>query len=520
MRVASLSLPFALTLVGRAVAYPHNQPALRSDDSSRAHAVVEAFNHAWKGYREYAWGHDELLPVTNGYGNSRNGWGASAVDALSTAIMMRNAEVVNQILDYIPTIDYSKTNQMVSLFETTIRYLGGMLSGYDLLKGPASDLVEDESKVDALLTQSRNLADILKFTFDTPTGIPHNSINITSKEHNGATTNGLAVTGTLVLEWTHLSDLTGDDEYAKLAQKAESYLLHPEPSWAEPFPGLVGGSIDISTGKFTDNRISWNGGDDSFYEYMMKMYVYDPTRFGLNKDRWVVAAESAMKYLASQPSSRPDLTFLGTYNNGTFGYNSQHLTCFDGGSFLLGGRVLDRKDFRDFGLELVKGCHAAYVETITNIGPESFSWDAKSVPESQKAFFERAGFYITNGAYILRPEVVESFYYAWRITGEDKYREWIWNAFVAVRETCRTDSGFSGLTHVNAKHGGSRINDQESFFFAELMKYAYLAFSPGKSSNRDAQRRLTRTDAPWQIRADGQDEFVYNTEAHPFRVVR
>ncbi|RJE17693.1 hypothetical protein PHISCL_09972, partial [Aspergillus sclerotialis] len=389
---------------------------------------------------------------------------------------MRNPDIVNEILDFIPKIDYSKTNQLVSLFETTIRYLAGMLSGYDLLNGPAKDLV-DHSKIEILKEQSVNLANVLKFAFDTPSGVPHNDVNITSHANDGSKTNGLAVTGTLILEWTRLSDLTGDEQYAKLAEKAQSYLLHPEPSWAQPFPGLVGSNIDINTGEFADAAVSWNGGDDSFYEYLIKMYVYDPKRYGLNKDRWIAAAESSMKHLASHPSTRPDLTFLSTYNNGTFGLNSQHLTCFDGGNFLLAGSVLDREDFSDFGLKLVKACHDTYIETATKIGPESFSWDAKSVPDSQKELFKRAGFYITSGSYILRPEVIESFYYAWRITGEEIYREWIWDAFVAINKNCRTDSGFSGLTDVNAADGGSRIDNQESFLFAEVMKYCYLAFS-------------------------------------------
>lgn len=335
---------------------------------------------------------------------------------------MRNADAVNEILDYIPKINFSETDELVSLFETTIRYLGAMLSGYDLLNGPAKDLVKDHSKLEGLLEQSKNLADVLKFAFDTPSGVPHNDVNIATHENDGSKTNGLAVTGSLILEWTRLSDLTGDRQYAKLAEKAQSYLLHPEPAWAEPFPGLVGNKIDIKTGQFTDNKVSWNGGDDSFYEYLIKMYIYDPERYGIYKERWVAAAESSMKHLASHPSTRPDLTFLSTYDNGTFGLNSQHLTCFDGGNFLLAGNVLDRKDFSDFGLELVKGCHATYAETVTKIGPESFGWDAKSVPDDQKEFFERAGFYISSGDYILRPEVVESFYYAWRMTGENEVR--------------------------------------------------------------------------------------------------
>lgn len=341
------------------------------------------------------------------------------MDALSTAIIMGKADVVNTILEHISTIDYSKTSDQVSLFETTIRYLAGMLSGYDLLKGPASDLVKDHDLVDDLLTQSKNLADVLKFAFDTPSGVPQNDINITSRGNDGARTNGLATTGSLVLEWTRLSDLSGDKQYAKLSQKAESYLLNPKPESSEPFPGLVGSNINISNGHFTDSSVHWNGGDDSFYEYLIKMYVYDPKRFETYKDRWVLAAESTIKHLQSHPKSRPDLTFLAGYNNGQYDLNSQHLTCFDGGSFLLGGTVLDRPDFIEFGLKLVDGCEATYNSTLTKIGPDSWGWDPKKVPSSQKDLYEKAGFYINSGAYILRPEVIESFYYAHRITGKE-----------------------------------------------------------------------------------------------------
>lgn len=332
---------------------------------------------------------------------------------------MGKEDVVNTILEHVRDIDFSETSDTVSLFETTIRYLGGMLSGYDLLQGPAKDLVSDQSLVDGLLTQSRNLADVLKFAFNTPSGVPYNNLNITSNGNDGATTNGLAVTGTLVLEWTRLSDLTDDKEYAKLSQKAESYLLSPKPSSSEPFPGLVGSSINIKTGQFADASVSWNGGDDSFYEYLIKMYVYDPKRFATYKDRWVLAAESTIKHLQAHPETRPDLTFLSSYNNGNYDLSSQHLTCFDGGSFILGGTVLDRQDFIDFGLELVNGCEATYNSTLSKIGPDSWGWDPKRVPDDQKDFYEKAGFYINSGAYVLRPEVIESFYYAHRVTGKE-----------------------------------------------------------------------------------------------------
>lgn len=89
----------------------------------------------------------------------------------------------------------------------------------------------------------------------------------------------------LVLEWTHLSDITGDTTYADLSQKAESYLLNPRPASSEPFPGLVGTNINITTGLFEDASGGWVGGDDSFYEYLIKMFVYDASRFGEYRDR-------------------------------------------------------------------------------------------------------------------------------------------------------------------------------------------------------------------------------------------
>lgn len=120
--------------------YPGGGGETETEAKERAAAVVEAFEHAWSGYYSYAFPNDELLPVNNNFSNSRNGWGASAADALSTALIMDLPDIYNVILAHIPTIDWSVSyeDEQVSLFETTIRYLGGILSAYDLLSGPLS----------------------------------------------------------------------------------------------------------------------------------------------------------------------------------------------------------------------------------------------------------------------------------------------------------------------------------------------------------------------------------------------
>lgn len=99
---------------------------------------------------------------------------------------------------------------------------------------------------------------------------------------------------------------------------------------------------------------------------------------------------------------------------------SSHLACFNGGSLVLGGHILNRKDILDFGLKLTQGCRTTYAATATGIGPETFGFDAESVPPYQEDFFKKHGFFIQDSSYVLRPEVIESMYYAWRITGDPK----------------------------------------------------------------------------------------------------
>jgi mannosyl-oligosaccharide alpha-1,2-mannosidase len=165
-----------------------------------------------------------------------------------------------------------------------------------------------------------------------------------------------------------------------------------------------------------------------------------------------------------------------------------------------------------------------YKATETGIGPETIQWipaecnstststtksallDWKLPPNQSPSnpFYQENGFWIVDGTYNLRPEVLESYYYAYRITHDPIYQEWAWEAFVAINRTARLQHGFNFLGDVNAKDGMNlRGNAQESYFFSETLKYAYLIFS---------------RDGEWQVNHDGDNHFVYNTEGHPLRV--
>ncbi|KAK3068392.1 hypothetical protein LTS18_000683, partial [Coniosporium uncinatum] len=162
----------------------------------------------------------------------------------------------------------------------------------------------------------------------------------------------------------------------------------------------------------------------------------------------------------------------------------------------------------DFGLTLTEACRATYASTATQIGPEGFSWNTSllATPEyvNQTAFYDENGFFLTSPEYILRPEVIESYYYAYRVTKDPMYREWAWEAFQAIDRTTRANSGFSSISDVNAPGGGNKTDEQESFLFAEVLKYSYLIFAE---------------EAEWQVSSDGENEWVFNTEAHPFKII-
>ena len=121
------------------------------------------------------------------------------------------------------------------------------------------------------------------------------------------------------------------------------------------------------------------------------------------------------------------------------------------------------------------------------------------MPADQQAFYDARGFYITDSAYRLRPEYLESLYYAYRATGDKKYQDWSWLTFLAINATTHVSSGYGDINNVNVAGGGGFHNVQESFFFAEVLKYAYL---------------IHKSDAAVQVSGQGAAQnYVFNTEA-------
>ena len=416
--------------------------------------------------------------MTGSGGSGR--WGLIIIDGIDTAITMGLKDIVKKQLEWIAAQDFNKsTDPMIDGFDTTIRLIGGLLSAHDLITSGLVPYAEEynQNHVKALLNGARTLADFIAPIFDTETGLPYFWINTTTRVGFPGAGN-TAVDGTIILEYHRLSDLTGDERYRKVADKAESYLINPQP--APVYPGLVGSAVDMNTGNFTNENAGWQSGIDSFFEYLIKSYIYNPTQplAQKYKDFWVTAVESTEKHLAVHPYQHPELTFLTILNNtGAPLWQMDDYSCFAGGNFLLGGSYLNRPDFIDLGLAFTDSCHALYNSTTSGLNPLSIAWygpdNMATEPEyngnsstaiAAREYFDKNGYFIRydsfGALYTLYPEPIESMMYAWRITGDTKWQDYNWEVFQSIqKDGHRGAVAMSSLYNVSAPLGGDQFDD-------------------------------------------------------------
>jgi len=136
---------------------------VKADREGKLKVIKDAFIHAWSGYKEHAWLQDELSPVSGGSRNPFAGWGATLVDSLDTLWIMGLKAEFEEAAQAVEKIDFTTSPRGdIPLFETTIRYLGGLVAAYDI----------SEQKYGILLKKAVELAEILMGAFDTPNRMP------------------------------------------------------------------------------------------------------------------------------------------------------------------------------------------------------------------------------------------------------------------------------------------------------------------------------------------------------------
>ncbi|KAI9498280.1 glycoside hydrolase [Zychaea mexicana] len=458
----------------------------RPTTDPRTDVIVNAFKHAWNGYRQHAWGHDELRPLSNGTSDTRNGWGASIFDGLDTIIIMGLEEEYHQALEHVENVDWNSTKEPSKTFETNIRYLGGLLSAYDLRPNPI------------FLEKAVELAqNVILPAYDTPNGMPAAYVDVATGKPTKGKELILAEFGSLQLEMVRLSQLTGDERYAKIANDVV-YAIDKVPT---PFPGIYPIIWDLDTFTPSSSYITIAGGGDSYYEYLLKTYLLTNGGEGQQLDMWKKSIASMQTYLRSETSG--SMVFLAEINEDYKLLQTGELVCFIPGNILLGARYLNDSDLTIFASELMKSCYDTWAVTPTGIAPETWSWIDKSqnissYPDVMQLAMQTTGYVPQDVSYDLRPETLESIFYFYRLTGDPKYQDMAWKIFESIEKYCKTPSGYSRIDDVSKADGVQILDFEESYFFAETLKYLYLIFADPNVMSLD--------------------EWVFSTEAHPFKL--
>ncbi|KAM5533998.1 hypothetical protein V8D89_012318 [Ganoderma adspersum] len=464
--------------------------ALPSDAGTHRQNVKNIFLTSWDAYKEYAYPHDDLEPIAETWTDGRNGWGASLVDALTTLAVMDETEIFEQSVNHVATVDFTHdhSGSTASVFESTIRYVGGMLSAYELTG----------KRYPVLVKQAKSLADRLAGAWSLGNAVPYGQVNINNTAPSIATSN-IAEAGTLTLEWSRLAKYTGNDTYRALAENSVRAII----AETKPLPGFPAQGVDPATSKPVGAYVTWGGGSDSYLEYLIKYARLTNTNDNIFADNWATAVDSSIRTLL-RTSTVGNWTYLADLDDsGTIRHIGSHLACFMAGNWIMGGRLLNNQTIVDIALQLNEGCWNTYASTLTGIGPEAFGYFSSdgnytgSTPSSDDlAFYNQHGFFITTSYYYMRPEVLESNFYAWRLTGDVKYYQRAVSAYQSFEKYLKTPTvAFAPINDVNQLNSGF-IDDMESFWFAEVLKYLYLTF-----------------DDPNRI---SLDNYVFNTEAHPY----
>lgn len=422
------------------------------------------FSHTFSNYMRLAFPRDELRPISCVGHDSWGPYALTLIDSLDTlALMGFQQEFENGIRYVLENVHFNRPIT-VSVFETNIRVVGGLLSAHLLASRqdlPCHVPWYNASLQPNLLDKALDLALRLAPAFDTATGIPFGMVNLRSGVLPGESrVTSTAGAGTFLIEFGILSRLRPE---AAANLEATAKTASRSIFGFRSRLGLIGNHINVDSGDWTLKDAGIGAGTDSFLEYLVKAYILfaDTDAY----DMFMTLFESIERHLHKGPWYFDANVDAGTTTWPLF--NS--LQGFWPGLLAMLGRF-------DEAAATQRAFHGVWRQF--GAVPEGFHVVHGSVQNGQRG-------------YPLRPELMESAYYLYRGTRDPIYLQ-MGVDYVAGLRLLRTECGFHSLADVETRQKEDRM---ESFFLSETLKYLYLLFS---------------TDHWFH-----DHQWVFNTEGHP-----
>ncbi|KAF8159589.1 glycoside hydrolase family 47 protein [Crassisporium funariophilum] len=488
--------------------------------AERTNSVRKSFIHAYSGYRHLAAPYDELLPVTGGKVNNLNGWGLSLFDSLDTMWTMGLHDMFKISLGTIARQTFSQpTDEYAPFYDTVLRHLGGLLSAYALSNEPM------------LLTKADDLGSMLLPAFCSTSGFPTLAVNTisgnTSMERKTSVSWAHILTNQL--EFKYLAHLTGRTEYYNKTENVMTKMYNTKST-----NGMLPTMWDSEAGTPTNTHYSVGELADSAQQYLLKQWLLTAKSEPRSLELYLKSIDGIIKNLLYITAKR-QLLYVTDIQDGVATHRLEHQSCSLPGLLALGvhhlGISLPLHD-RELHLWAAQGlaytCWVTYADQMTGLGPEEVQMDAWRGPEGEEKGrwmdhvdeWEKKGkkgngppgtkesevyesraeereYVPLRAWYLLKSELIESFYFLWKTTKNDRWRERGWEIYQAIETQSRTEHGYAGILQVDQTPTLMK-DEMPSYFLGETLKYLYLLFS-----NED----------PIPL-----NSWVFNAKGHPFPV--
>lgn len=435
----------------------------------------EMFYHAYNAYMNNAYPADELMPLScagryRGITPSRGdmddvlgNFTMTLVDSLDTLVLLGDFEEFEHAVKLVIDNVQFDSDIIVSVFETNIRMIGGLLSAHIL-----SEYIQKEADYmpwyrGELLEMAKDLGYRLLPAFNTSTGIPHARVNLRHgmkvEELRNSRETCTACAGTILLEFAALSRLSGEPIFEAKAHAAMDSLWKFRNRGSD----LMGTVLNVHSGDWVRRDSGVGAGIDSYYEYCLKSYVL----LGDSKylSRFNRHYSAIMKYISQGPMLMDVHMHRPHAKSRNF---MDALLAFWPGLQVLSGDLKPAVQTHEMLYQVMQ---------MHTFIPEAFTFD----------------FQIHWGQHHLRPEFIESTYFLYKATGDHYYLQVAKKALQALQKHARVKCGFAA---VNDLRTGKHEDRMDSFVLSETIKYLFLIFAD-----------------PSELILD-LDNFIFTTEAH------
>ncbi|XP_068228377.1 ER degradation-enhancing alpha-mannosidase-like protein 2 [Palaemon carinicauda] len=441
--------------------------------------VRAMFYHAYDGYITHAYPYDELRPLTCDGHDTWGSYSLTLIDALDTLAVMGNETEFQRVAALLLEKANFDLDINVSVFETNIRIVGGLLSAHLMSRKMGLELEEGWPCTGPLLNMAKDVANRLLPAFDTPTGMPYGTVNLKEGVPYGETpVTCTAGVGTFLIEFGSLSRLTGDTVYEEVAMRAMHAVWDHRSSI-----NLLGNHIDVTTGRWTAQDSGIGAGIDSYFEYLVKggSLLQRPELMAIFKQ----ARAAADKYLRHDDWYLWATMTKGHVTMAVF----QSLEAYWPGVLALIGDINSAQ-------KIIFNYHQVWKQF-------GFTPEFYNIPQAETSAYREG--------YPLRPELVESLMYLYRATNDDTLLKMGADIVRSIQHSAKTSCGYATVKNVNDHTLDNRM---ESFFLAETTKYLYLLFDRENWLHNTGSSGIVM-DVKGRSCILEAGGYIFNTEAHP-----